>query len=121
VKHNTDTEDELNNMNINVCSISAQLISVTVFFKTITGGGGIFKKTPLEKPRNIKVSKMLDLREIGSGTEGGFTDSCEVKLSRARHDRIWGRGGIVPLIPKRVTRWEVRSASLPGYFTHRTH
>ena len=48
---------------------------------------------------------MLDLKEIGSDTEGGVTDSCAVKLSRARHDRIWGRGGIAPLLPKLVTRW----------------
>jgi hypothetical protein len=28
---------------------------------------------------------MLDLKEIGSGTAGGFTDSCAVKLFRERH------------------------------------
>ena len=50
---------------------------------------------------------MLDLREIGSGTEVGFTDSSKGKLSRARHEGIWGRGGIAPLIPKLVTRWGV--------------
>jgi len=64
---------------------------------------------------------MLDLRETGSSTEGGFTDSREVKLSRERHERIGEREGIAPLIPKLVTRWEVGSASFPGYFTHRTH
>jgi len=46
---------------------------------------------------------MLDLREIGSDTEGGFADLCAVK-SRARHDRIWGRECTGPLLPKLVTR-----------------
>jgi hypothetical protein len=64
---------------------------------------------------------MLDLREIGSSTEGGFTDSREIKSSRAQHEGTGGREGIAPLIPKLVTRWEVWSASLPGNFTHRTH
>jgi hypothetical protein len=64
---------------------------------------------------------MVDLGEIGSSTEGGFTDSCEVTLSRALHERIGGRKCIAPLIPQLVTRWKGRSASLPGCFTHRTH
>jgi len=92
-------------MNVNFCPISADLIFVTAFFKTITGKK--FLKTPLEEPRYIKVSKMLDLGEIGSNTEGGFTDSCEVKLPRARHESRGGREGIAPLIPKLITRWEV--------------
>jgi hypothetical protein len=64
---------------------------------------------------------MLDLREIGSSTEGGFTDSRELKLSRERHERIGERVGISPPIPKLVTKWEVWSVSFPGYFTHPKH
>lgn len=74
-------------MNVDVCPISAGVISVTTFSKTIMGKKFLKKKkkSPLDEPRNIKVSKMLDLKEIGSGTAGGFTDSCAVKLFRERH------------------------------------
>lgn len=64
---------------------------------------------------------MLDLGETGPSTEGGFTDSFEVKLSYARHESVGETEGIAPLIPKLVARWEVWPTSLPGCFTHRTH